>query len=232
MNRYNSKVTFFGLLVIAASVAVTVLIAGWDIFKEVRYWHVFGPLLLAEVLVFFPWIRLSGKSTRADFPARTATAYLPFFYLVFTVLMMVTYPAGVPVYVICILQIIGLLAVTGLFLFLSFLTDAVKENTVASEAANAQRMNFRLVGGTFKAILEKRFAGDKEFAKQLTALQNRIRWAAETVPGQESWDTAAAEKVEAVARAAAEKDKEEIINLMQQAEITLIQREEALKLAR
>ena len=133
---------------------------------------------------------------------------------------------------ICILQMVGLLALTGLFLFLSFFTDAIRGNSAETVTNDTVRMNFMASFGAFEIILKKRFSNDKDFANKLEALHNKVRWAPTGVTGYENWDIAAAEKIDTIARAAGDKNKEKIIELMQQAEIALVQREEALKLAR
>ena len=229
MNKYNLRLAFYGLAVVAATFAIIFLAADEGTFRESRFWWVYAPVLISEIIAFGPGIALAGNAVKKQFPALLATAHLPFLYLGFTVLASLVYPAGASLTAIVIIQIVGFVTALGLFIFMLNAYSAVKDNEECTAAAEASRRNFRIAFDALKVTLLDRFGKEEGFRKKIDMLSDAVRWSSESVAGGESRDAAVADKINAIAAAAADGDLVDIEFMINELQNLLKQREAVLK---
>ena len=211
MQKGIIRIAALGAIVVLVTIVLGCVNVEQKTISTLRFWSVLAPVVFAEIITTIGWVRLVGQTRAKNFPMLFAFSGMPIFYFIFTLLMLFTYPVkDFSTQSLLTIQAIALVVVLFIVVGFAMAADSITAHATETAAAFAPRTSFRITVGGIVEILNPRFGSDAETAKLISQLQEAARYAADTVPGGESFDSELEERLAALETAAPAAEAEEI----------------------
>ncbi|MDO4583230.1 MAG: hypothetical protein Q4D62_03905 [Planctomycetia bacterium] len=186
--RQLFRVLITGLLVLAGTLGIALMFAEEETRSTFRFWIILGPILLSELCLMVSYLRILGKTHTNHFPMLIAGTIVPWIYFIGMLAMIPLYFTGLSDLVLLVFQLLLLLALLVAVSSMEMAGDSIRKHAAEFAVADAPRQNFHLTVTGIDETLRLRFSDESTLRNLLEKLSDSARYAADTVPGGESYD--------------------------------------------
>ena len=149
--------------------------------------YTLGALLLGELLLGLGGMGLSKTEGRL-LPVMLSHSFINYYYMLFVLVMVVPFALDASELALRVIHVLGLLVVTVLhiIMFMAYRTTAEMEQR--QKVALAAKKNFGMEITRFATVKKDWLNADRNLAKKVNDLQEKARYASDTLQGMEEVD--------------------------------------------
>ena len=180
------RILVLGLAAMAVTLCVGFLLKS-DETTTSRFWMIWAPVLVGEVLVGVTAIKAVGEG-REKISRRAALSVVPVAYLVFTLVLAAASGIIESDALLCVLQAVGLLVTLFLVMTSTMAAEASERDEKATKQSLVARSSWRLDLEDAATAASNAFPGNADIAKALADAAEKARFSPETIAGREDLD--------------------------------------------